>query len=561
MGGAMELDVYGVLESNPVLVLFLILGLGLLIGKLRIGPMELGAVTGVLAIGLIAGRIGLDIPQTSHDIGFLLFIYCIGVQAGPQFIRAFREDGAKYAGLALLTAISGGLIAVQAADYFEFELGIAGGMLAGALTSTPTLVAAQDAVQSGIDLPSGMSARTVLDNIASAYAITYVFGMAGLLLLVSFLPRFFRIDVAAEAQALSESRGLDVDATPDALQRPVETPSIRAYRVDQDPGRMPAYDPEATHIPGEIQKIKRGEEVFDPGEQPDIRVGDIIAVVGLQRAHELCRELFGPEVLDPDVLDRSVESRQVVITKPDMAGKTLGELAIGSAHQVWLTNLTRSGIAMPRRPDLLLQMGDVLLISGPRSKIEALAQQLGYVEQELHETDIVTLAFGIALGVFVGMVNFKLGNAVIGLGSAGGVLLLGLLFGLLHSYRPNFGRLPVAARSVLMDLGLLLFMTGVAVAAGRDIVETARQVGPSLALSGMAVTILPALLCFALGHFVMHMNGALLLGAITGSMTSTPALKQITAQARSSVPMLGYVGTYAFANVLLTIAGGVIMRL
>ena len=171
------------------------------------------------------------------------------------------------------------------------------------------------------------------------------------------------------------------------------------------------------------------------------------------------------------------------------------------------------------------------------------------------------MAFGIGLGVFVGMVSIKIADASISLGSAGGVLLAGLLFGLVNSYRPAFGRLPGAARHILMQLGLLLFMADVAVSAGEAILETLDEAGLHLALCGVATTLVPVAVCFVLGRYVFKMNGALLLGAITGAMTSTAALQQVTGVARSNLPMLGYVGTYAFANVLLALGGGIIMRL
>jgi putative transport protein len=343
--------------------------------------------------------------------------------------------------------------------------------------------------------------------------------------------------------------------------QPLETPSARAYRVEKEMPEHIRHGDRAGSIPGEVQKGKRGDEVFTPDDATELQIGDIVAVVGLREAHELCREIFGPEVLDQDVLDRSVESRNIVVTKPAVAGKTLSELDIGSGHRTWLTEFTRSGIHMPRRPDLELHLGDVLLVSGARSQLDALAEQLGEAERELHKTDLVTLAFGIALGVFLGMVSLKIGATQIGLGSAGGVLLVGLLFGLVNSYRPGFGRLPEGARYVLTELGLLLFMAGISVSAGRDIVETFSAVGPVLALCGVVVTLVPVFVCFALGRYVFKMNAAMLLGAITGSMTSTAALQQISNQAQSSVPMLGYVGTYAFANVLLAFAGGVAARL
>ncbi|MBW1685793.1 MAG: hypothetical protein JRS35_12125 [Deltaproteobacteria bacterium] len=510
----MELDVYRLLEANPVLVLFLILGLGLLVGEIRVVGVQLGGVTGVLFTGLVVGHFGLAIPTASHDIGFLLFIYCIGVQAGPRFVSVFREDGPKYAWFSLITALLGVFIAQSASEIFEFDLGISAGLLAGGLTSTPTLVAARDAVGQGLLLPSGISEEEVLNNISAAYAITYVFGLAGLVLAISFIPKLFAIDVAEEAQTLAKQRGMGDDAGPGPLLRPAETPSIRAYRIENPAALGRRFPDRDDSFPGEIQKIKRGEEVFTPDTDTRLEEGDTVAVIGLRAAHEAARTELGPEIVDPDVLDRSVESRNIVVSKSEVAGKTLAECEFGAAHQCWLTQLTRSGIPMPRRPDLELQIGDVLLVTGPRSVIDDLAERVA-----------------------------------------------GLLFGLFNSYRPAFGRLPGAARQILMQLGLLLFMAEVSVSAGESIIETLGEVGFNLALCGMAVTLIPVLSCFALGRYVFKMNGALLLGAVTGAMTSTAALQQVSGMARSTVPMLGYVGTYAFANVLLAFGGGIIMRL
>jgi putative transport protein len=535
------------------------LGFGLLVGNLKIAGVTVGAVSGVLLVGLLFGHIGLAIPTASHDIGFLLFIYCVGVQAGPQFIRVFRDDGSRYAWLALLTAASAMMLAVEAGRFFDFEPGLAAGVLAGALTSTPTLVAAQDAMSTLTSMPAGYSVADGLENLSSAYAITYVFGLAGLMFFLTLLPRVLKIDLVEEARTLSEQKGFGISPDQVHLRAPDETPRIRAYRIDRDvPEELndPRFD-----FPGELQKVKRGDEVFTPDADTRLEVGDVIAVIGLHDTHEICRDRLGPEVVDNDVLDRSVESRNIVVTRSDVAGKTLAEMPFGGGHQVWLTEITRSGVSMPRRSDLELHIGDVLLLTGPRSKLDELAKTLGEAESELQHTDLVTLAFGIALGVFVGMVSFKLGATQIGLGSAGGVLLTGLIFGLINSYRPSFGRLPEGARYVLTQLGLLLFMSGIAIIAGRDIVETFTKVGPTLALAGVVVTLVPVTLSFILGRYLFKMNAALLLGAISGAMTSTAALQQVSGQSQSMAPMLGYVGTYAFANVLLAIAGGIIVRL
>jgi putative transport protein len=198
------MGIYEFLQEQHILNLFLILGLGLLIGKIRIGGVELGSVTGVLFGGLVAGHLGLPIPSASHDIGFVLFIYCVGVQAGPRFVGAFRQDGGKYVILSVVTAVSATLLAYVFARALDFDVGVAAGMLSGALTSTPTLVAAQDALNQGLTLPDGVSTEDVLGNLSTSYAITYVFGMAGLILFVSFLPKMLRINVADEAAQLAE---------------------------------------------------------------------------------------------------------------------------------------------------------------------------------------------------------------------------------------------------------------------------------------------------------------------------------------------------------------------
>jgi len=180
------------LQSHPVFNLFLILGTGLVVGKLRIGGTEIGSVTGVLFIGIIAGHFNLPIPTASHSIGFILFIYCIGFQAGPRFWGAFKQDGGRYVLLAFITAGSAAALTVVISRAFEFEQGYASGILAGALTSTPTLVAARDALDQGVRIVEGLTRQGVVANLSASYAITYVFGLGGRDILTSEIENVFR---------------------------------------------------------------------------------------------------------------------------------------------------------------------------------------------------------------------------------------------------------------------------------------------------------------------------------------------------------------------------------
>ena len=172
---------------------------------------------------------------------------------------------------------------------------------------------------------------------------------------------------------------------------------------------------------------------------------------------------------------------------------------------------------------------------------------------------MVTLSFGIAVGVLIGLLAVKVGQLSIGLGSAGGLLTSGLIIGYLRSVFPAFGRMPDAARWILMEFGLLLFMAGVGLRAGADIIETFLSTGPVLVLAGIIVTVIPIFVGYFFGRKVLKIHPVLLFGAITGSMTSGASLSVVTKEANSSIPSLGYTGAYAFANVLLTIAGSIIL--
>ena len=212
-------------------------------------------------------------------------------------------------------------------------------------------------------------------------------------------------------------------------------------------------------------------------------------------------------------------------------------------------------------PAVELERGDVLFVTGPSGNLDRLGERVGHTEREIEETDLLTLAFGIAVGIALGTLSVTVAGIPIGIGTAGGLLTTGLLIGYLRSIRPTFGRIPTAARWVFMELGLQMFMAGVGVSAGSGIVETLRSVGPSLVLCGVAVTIVPVLAGWLVGSYVLRLNPAVLLGAITGAMTSGAALSIVNDAAKSSVPALGYTGAYAFANIFLAVAGSLIVRL
>ena len=544
------------LRAQPVLTLFLILGMGYLIGNIRIGSFSLGPVAGVLFAGLFLGHFDFRMNAGAQAVGFALFIFSVGYQAGPRFFDVLRTDGLKYFLLALVVAGTGFSIAVVATKLLSLAPGTSGGLLSGGLTSSPTLAAAQEAIRSGqVKPPGNLSADAMIGNVATGYAITYIFGLAGLIAIIKLLPQVLGIDLEKEAKIL-ESK--DESGT---ASKPVNV-AARIYRITNE---------EITKIPAQqlreqywdktsVVRVRRDGQIIEPGAIGEfLHLGDELHILAPVEYFTTTIAKFGEEITPDTSTTQHTETAQIVVINKKAIGKSLQELDIARKFGVLLTRVTRMRMEVPRTVDFELHKGDILTVVGPHDHVDLLGEEVGHVEREIAETDMVTFAFGIAIGVVIGLFSVSVGQLSIGLGSAGGLLTSGLIIGYLRSVHPTFGRLPDAARWILMEFGLLLFMAGVGLRAGGDILETLATAGPMLILAGIAVTTIPIFVGYFFGRKVLKIHPVLLLGGITGSMTSGAALSVITNAAKSSIPSLGYTGAYAFANVLLTIAGSVIL--
>jgi len=557
----MAIDVFALLSENPLLLIFTVIGLGYLVANIRIAGIPVGPVIGVLLVALLFGHVGFSAPPGASGFGFALFIFSVGLQAGPSFFSAFAADGLRYLTLACVVAATAVVLSLVLARLLGLEYGFGAGMLAGALTSSPTLAGAQDAVKSGlVTLPDAVSPAKALENISVGYAITYVFGTLGMILVARLFPRIAGIDLPAEAAKLERERGLGRGRrrSPGG-----SLPIIRAYRLPADMvGKTVAQvDAEAGHFQGKVLRIKRGSELLEGAPDLVLEAGDLVSLIAGIGVHEGARGKDAEEVLDADLLNHQVTTREIVVTDVKVVGKTLKDLDMPNAYGCFATALTRASIDLPLDPALPLQKGDRLAVVGERDNLQRLAEAIGFVEQDLEKTDLATFAFGMIAGTLLGLVTLRLGEVSIGLGTAGGLLVVGILIGYLGSLMPTFGRVPAAARYVLMELGLMLFMAGVGLNAGGVVVEALASVGPLLIVSGVLVTLLPPVVAYLVGRWLLRMNPALLLGSMTGAMTSTPAMNVVTEAAGPGVPALGYAGTYTFANVLLTFSGALMMRL
>ena len=554
----MSLEIFGewtlaFLNSHVAIVFFLVLGIGYLIGNIRIGSFSFGSVAGVLFAGLVFGYFGFRITPAVQMTGFALFIFSVGYQAGPGFVAVLKQDGLKYFTLSVAVGLTGFVVAAFWANMLSLPPGMSAGLLAGGLTSSPTLAAAQDAVYAGsVTLAEGWSKDQIIDNIAMGYAVTYIFGLVGLISMIKFLPKLLKIDLAKEAENFELSKQESTSLPENVV--------LRTYRIT---------NPESNHISLEelrdqywdktsVIKVKRNESFF-PVDEQGLKPGDIIEVLGPRKYFTEKLSTIGEEI-SPEWKGEDVQdTAQVVVTNSNILGHTLAEIAIHRRFGLLLLELRRRGKHVPHDESTSLEENDVLTVIGTPHQIEAMGEYMGQIERAGVETDMIMLAFGIVIGLLIGSLSVTLGGVSVGLGSAGGLLASGLFIGYRRSIKPTFGQLPEATRWFLMEFGLLLFMAAVGMRAGSGILDTLQQNGFALVAAGICVTIIPILVGYAVGHKILKISPALIFGAITGAMTSGAALSVVIKEAKSPVPALGYTGTYAFANVLLVVAGSLIM--
>ena len=304
-----------------------------------------------------------------------------------------------------------------------------------------------------------------------------------------------------------------------------------------------------------VARLRRDGQWVRPGDDEHLKVGDEIHAYGDANFFRGGIESLGEEITVSPEIELTASYTHVVVARRDAVGKTLAELDFARRHGLVVAEVRRDGLALPLGPQLRLQRSDVLSVVGPKSAIADLRNILGPVESDVAQTDMTTFAFGIALGAVIGVLAINVGGVPIGLGMAGGLLASGILVGWLNATRPTFGKFPEAARWILMEFGLMIFIVGVGLQAGGQIVETFTKAGPALILAAVFVVTTPVLLGYAFGRKVLRLHPVLLIGALTGAMTSAAAMSLVNTEAKSSIPALGYTGTYAFANVILTVAG------
>ncbi|WGW01517.1 aspartate:alanine antiporter [Vibrio sp. YMD68] len=557
----MNIDVIQLLEQNPILLIFVALASGLAFGKIRFGSFQLGNSIGVLITSLIMGHLGFSFSPEALTIGFMLFIYCVGIEAGPNFFGIFFRDGKHYFILSLVVLSTALSITHFASRLFGLDYGMAAGMMAGALTATPVLVGAQDAITTGLaTIPRNMDLTLVMENLSVGYAMAYLVGLISMITFAKLLPKLQKQNLSDSAQQIAQERGIGSSS-----QRKVYLPIIRAYRVGSEliawtDGKnlreLGIYRQTGCYI----ERIRRNGILAHPDGDAILQEGDEIALVGFPDSHARLDPSFrnGKEVFDRDLLDLRIVEEEIVVKSDSMVGKRLSELNL-SEFGCFLNRVVRAQIEMPMDLDIVLAKGDVLQVSGEKSRVLGLAEKIGFISIHSQIADLLAFCSFFILGLMFGLITMTFGQVSFGLGNAVGLLLSGITLGFLRANHPTFGYVPQGALNMVKDLGLMIFMVGIGLSAGGKIFEHLSQVGPQIIGLAFLVSVVPVAIAYLVGAYVLKMNRALLFGAIIGARTCAPAMDIVNDYAKSTIPALGYAGTYAIANILMTLAGTVLI--
>jgi putative transport protein len=553
------------LRKYPEIAIYLALAGGFFIGQRKFGKFSLGNVTGVLLVGVLIGQLNITISPHVKSVFFLMFLFAVGYGVGPQFFRGIRSDGIPQAIFAAVVCVAVLLSTFVAAKLAGYHMGLAAGLLSGAATISAVLGVASDTINN-LGLPPDQ-AKSMIDSMPVAYAVTYLFGTAGSAwFLASMGPKLLGVDLAKECkeyEAKLGGVGVDPAGVPTYLKV-----AVRAYRVESDSRFVGKRVGElemalmATHadVPRglSVERIRHGGSIVEADRDVVLTEGDIMAIAApreilLKSEHDL-----GTEVDDRDLLEFSAEQVDVVLTNKALEGKTLREIALGEAQQgrgIFLKKLIRAGIEMPVTPGTPVNRGDVLQIIGAKRHIARVIPHLGYPDRPTDKTDVVFMGLGIVAGALVGALAIRIGGVPLSLSTSGGALIAGLVCGYLRSVNRTFGRIPEPALWAFNNMGLTIFIAVVGISTGPGFVSGLRAAGISLFLWGIFVTLVPFIIAIYAGKYIFKFHPGILLGACAGARTTTAALGAVQEEAKSQIPALGYTVTYAVGNTLLIIWG------
>jgi len=519
---------------NSILVLALICAIGSVLGKIKIAGISLG-VSFVFFVGILAGHLGLEVNSQvllfTQTFGLVLFIYTLGLQVGPGFFSSFGRKSVRLNLIGLVLITIGTLMAILFSSTTNVSLPNMIGVLCGATTNTPALGAAQQTL-SQMGLP--------INSMALSCAVTYPLGVIGVILAIMVMRKFVA-EERLEPKKHSEPKETFL-ATFIVTNNAIIGKTIQEIAALSDTRFV-------------ISRLWRNGAVTIPVSDTRLIFGDRVLVVTTNTKTHIIKELFGEqesadwnnENIDWNEIDSRLSSKNIIITKPEINGKRLGSLRLRNSYGVNITRVYRSGVLLLATADLVLQMGDRLVIVGAKEAIKNVEKLLGNAEQRLNDPNLAPIFIGILLGVLLGSIPLMVPgmSAPISLGMAGGPIIMGMIIG---TFGPRIHMITYTTRSanlMLRGLGLSLFLACLGLDSGKELFDIVLQPeGAEWVGLGFLITVVPVLIVGFASYFLLKMDFGTICGMLCGSMANPMALNYANDIIPGDSPSIAYATVY-----------------
>ena len=528
--------------AHTILIYAIVIAVGVMLGKVKIFGISLGA-TFVLFCGILAGHLGVTVDPATlkfiQEFGLILFIFSIGLQVGPSFFSSFRHEGIQLNSIAMLIVVLNVVVAL-AIYYIAGNITMTDlvGVMSGAVTNTPGLGAAQQALIETV----GDRAGDLNESMSLGYAAAYPLGVIGIILSMVLLRAFFHINVDHEIEA---------------IEREKEDSQLKPHVITYQVTNKLIYDIPLTRLHAiidhnfTISRMKRADGTIEiPQGETIIHQDDVLRIVMSAHDQDIFDAVIGPHVdfdWQMETSPKGIVSKRIVITNNELNGRKIGSIRLHEGYKVNITRIYRAGVELLASPNLALQVGDRLTVVGREEDVDRLGKRMGDSYKRLEHPNLFTMFIGIFLGILVGSVPIMLpGMSVpMKLGLAGGPLVVAILIGRYGHKARLVTYTSTAASLMLRELGLCLFLASVGLAAGGRFVSTILSANGALwVLYGFLITIIPLLIAVVVARAKMHLNYCTIMGLVAGATTDPPALGYANVTAGNDAPAVAYATVY-----------------
>lgn len=521
--------------AHTILIYCIVISLGVMLGRIKVRGVSFG-IAFVLFAGIALGHFGFSadekVVEFIKDFGLILFVYSIGLQVGPGFFSSFRRAGLTLNMLAMAVVFLGAVTTLTIHYLTGISLPMLVGVMSGAVTNTPGLGAAQQALEQIWITPD-------IPEISLGYAVAYPFGVLGIILTMIMIRVLFKVNTKEELDMYKRDQNPE-EKMPDAISIMVTNRDLFGVSIREIPGII-----EHSFV---ISRVLHNGELVIAGPDTIVHEKDIILVVAAKAIiPDIIRRTGVKSNLDLTAMSGKLVSRRILVSNKNVFGKSLGSLKLRTRYHINITRVYRSGIEFLGSPEIRLQPGDRLTIVGDEGSIEKLTNEIGDSVRRLEEPNLIPIFIGILFGVLLGSIPFKIPGVLhpVKLGLAGGPLIVAILLSR-YGYRLQLVSYTTpSANYMIREMGIVLFLASVGITAGEKFIPSLLTGDGFIWMAyGAVITLLPVLTVGLAGRFFFRRNYLEMCGMLAGSTTDPPALAFANTIADSEAPAIAYATVY-----------------